>query len=405
MDVLDLHSNKITKIENISHLADLRVLNLANNLITSVENLAGLNSLTEINLRRNLIEYAHGLNQCPKLQRVFLSSNKIERFENIRLLEEIPCLLDLALDGNPISKDICKYYKTIIEKCSNLKTIDLNKVTPEFKTAALSGKIELILPFLAQVSPLKKDGNSMDKNTGLKDNHFTDQDIGENRMKSDNIDISKNSESKNEITKGPHMRTLNISQNANEIPREKLISIIASEWQNEVARLKMKIFSNQKGNTIESKTESHSGHAEMENNSILYIFGNAMEILDNPEYFNNIEEISFQYLRFDSITSLQNLNILRKYNKLRSIILSHNFIHSFFQVSKLESLRNLNSLTISNNDITRIRLFRPFVLYRFNSLTTFCGTEIKEEERKKAGKFFQNFDKILIAPNIITIVL
>jgi len=30
---LDLHSNKITKIENISHLSDLRVLNLANNMI------------------------------------------------------------------------------------------------------------------------------------------------------------------------------------------------------------------------------------------------------------------------------------------------------------------------------------------------------------------------------------
>ena len=47
---------KISKIENISHLNDLRVLNLASNLIKIVDNLNTLNSLIELNLKRNEIE-------------------------------------------------------------------------------------------------------------------------------------------------------------------------------------------------------------------------------------------------------------------------------------------------------------------------------------------------------------
>ena len=46
---------QISKIENLSHLAELRVLNLAGNELSVVNNLSGLDSLTELNLRRNRI--------------------------------------------------------------------------------------------------------------------------------------------------------------------------------------------------------------------------------------------------------------------------------------------------------------------------------------------------------------
>ena len=47
--------SKITKIENLNHLHELRVLNIAANKIKTVENLHGLHSLVEFNLRRNYI--------------------------------------------------------------------------------------------------------------------------------------------------------------------------------------------------------------------------------------------------------------------------------------------------------------------------------------------------------------
>lgn len=42
-------------IENLNHLAELRVLNLAGNQISNVDNLSGMDSLAELNLRRNRI--------------------------------------------------------------------------------------------------------------------------------------------------------------------------------------------------------------------------------------------------------------------------------------------------------------------------------------------------------------
>lgn len=46
---------QICRIENVSHLSELRVLNLAGNNITRLENLQGLDCLTELNLRHNCI--------------------------------------------------------------------------------------------------------------------------------------------------------------------------------------------------------------------------------------------------------------------------------------------------------------------------------------------------------------
>ena len=45
-------------MEGLQHLADLRVLNLASNSLEHVKNLSGLTSLVELNLRRNRIQTA-----------------------------------------------------------------------------------------------------------------------------------------------------------------------------------------------------------------------------------------------------------------------------------------------------------------------------------------------------------
>lgn len=46
---------QIRDIENLGHLAHLRVLNLAGNEIACVSGLTGLQALAELNLRRNRI--------------------------------------------------------------------------------------------------------------------------------------------------------------------------------------------------------------------------------------------------------------------------------------------------------------------------------------------------------------
>lgn len=141
MDVLDLHSNKISRIENINHLADLRVLNLANNLITNVSNLTGLFSLTELNLRRNLIDSVQGLQACSRLQRVFLSNNRIDKFESINCVKDCAQLSELALDGNPLHQKK-GYAEQVLKACQHLKQLDNRKITPEMRNDPTTINIE-----------------------------------------------------------------------------------------------------------------------------------------------------------------------------------------------------------------------------------------------------------------------
>jgi hypothetical protein len=48
---------------------------------------------------------------------------------------------------------------------------------------------------------------------------------------------------------------------------------------------------------IESLVQS--GHAEIESNKVLYIYGNALEVLQRSEFYDQVEEIHLIYVRFD----------------------------------------------------------------------------------------------------------
>lgn len=138
LDVLDLHSNEIRVIEGLDGLADLRVLNLAGNKISIVHNLSTLVSLTELNLRRNSIECVKGLHKLPGLQRVFLSHNLIRTINDVGCLFEVSFLIELSLDGNPVSvADPIRYRNKIIGGMSGLRHLDLKRITDEERISAL----------------------------------------------------------------------------------------------------------------------------------------------------------------------------------------------------------------------------------------------------------------------------
>eukprot|EP01038_Epipyxis_sp_PR26KG_P016459 gene16459-22450_t len=137
LDVLDLHSNDIKIIEGLDSLSDLRVLNLAGNKISSVNNLSSLISLTELNLRRNCIDVVIGLHKLPALQRVFLSHNLIRSMNDIACLFDISFLIELSLDGNPVSNDNpINYRNNIIVGMAGLRHLDLKRITEEERANA-----------------------------------------------------------------------------------------------------------------------------------------------------------------------------------------------------------------------------------------------------------------------------
>ena len=62
-----------------------------------------------------------------------------------------------------------------------------------------------------------------------------------------------------------------------------------------------------------------SGHAEIEANRVLYIYGNALEVLQRSEFYDLVEEMHLNYVRFDLIVYHANLEKLRKFTKLKKM--------------------------------------------------------------------------------------
>jgi len=139
LDVLDLHSNEIRQIEGLEGLTDLRVLNLAGNRITVVQHLVSLQALTELNLRRNSIERVHELDKLPALQRIFLSHNLLTAITDIQCLFNVKFLVELSLDGNPLSETDPTYYRNkIVSGMTGLKHLDLKRITDTERSQAVN---------------------------------------------------------------------------------------------------------------------------------------------------------------------------------------------------------------------------------------------------------------------------
>jgi len=102
--------------------------------------------------------------------------------------------------------------------------------------------------------------------------------------------------------------------NADDISPEGLLEVISVEWKSELERLKARGLNGYKRRK-ESRNEClvQSGHAEIEGDTMLFIYGNALEVLNNSEFQKSVEQISFSFVRFDSIVNHSNLGKLKKF--------------------------------------------------------------------------------------------
>jgi hypothetical protein len=116
---------------------------------------------------------------------------------------------------------------------------------------------------------------------------------------------------------------------------------------------------------------------------MLFIYGNALEVLNNPDFQKTVEQICFQYVRFDNIVHASNLVKLKKFQKLKRLVFLDNFLHSFIQISKLESLPYLSSLAVENNTVANTILCRTFIVYRFPNITEINAKAVSESDKHK----------------------
>lgn len=398
--LLNYQHNLISKIENLLSLPNLIFLDLYNNQIKEINGLHTVPSLRVLMLGKNLIDKIKNLNSLTKLDVLDLHSNKIRKIENLSHLFELR-VLNLA--NNQIQ---------IFENLDNLKSLTeinlrrnfieyiksvsgLNKLQRLFLSNNKFDRLENVelLGNCANLTELALDGNAVQSALNYSDIVLT-------ICKGLSIlDLKKiTSEMRDSAGKIDKLSQGNGGFN------EGLVVAIEAEWSNEVERIRAKglngIF---KGQDDASNCLVQSGHAEIENENLLFIYGNALEVLSKHDFHDSVHSIHFQYIPFTLLSLSSTLSALKKFQNLKKLILKDNNLIYFTHISKFESLQTLSTLEISNNDLSSTSIFQSFIVYRFPNITELNSTKVSENDRACAKQHFQHFDRVLSIPSILTV--
>ncbi|XP_040521089.1 leucine-rich repeat and coiled-coil domain-containing protein 1 isoform X2 [Gallus gallus] len=129
---LDLSSNQIRRMEGLNALESLRSLNLSCNLITAVEGLEKLFNLTTLNLSHNHIhdlsgfQYLHGTHH--KISCIDLRSNCINNINHLlQCTKGLQCLTNLTLEKYGNTNPVCYaagYRETVLQALPQLAVLD-----------------------------------------------------------------------------------------------------------------------------------------------------------------------------------------------------------------------------------------------------------------------------------------
>ncbi|CAD8113665.1 unnamed protein product [Paramecium sonneborni] len=388
LEVLDLHSNKINNLEGLNKLKNLKVLNLGHNLISKLEGLEDLTSLIELNLKINQIEIIDHIQVLPQLQKLFLSQNKINQYPFIF------DLFELSLENNPISYNKQEYYKYICSNYEQLRILD-GKSIDQIKQ-------DILFLEFPRTEPIKKKNINQQQNQKPKKLYqigLEIQGIGQDFKYKDEINQIQQTKKEVNTSKNQTKDLLLSHKNSmqSNVTEDEIISLIKNQWIEEskqIQKLELKNKLNSK-NQLEYQI-LEGGHAEVEDDIFLFIYGTAAGMVLPKQNFNQIiEKIHFQYMFFDSLID-QQFSVIKQFTRLKEIILKDNYIYNLLQLAKLEHLTDIQKITIQNNPINYCSFMFSFLVYRIPTLIQINSKDIRNEDRQKAKLLFSNFDKTLI---------
>lgn len=134
-----LQQNCIQNIENLDDFPELRALNLSENFIKTIQGLQGCPNVETLQLNQcnitDLSDLEH-LRECKSICCLELSKNRIEDPALLDILESLPMLKVLKLDGNPVVRKIKQYRKTLICRLKKLTYLDDRPVFEEEREVA-----------------------------------------------------------------------------------------------------------------------------------------------------------------------------------------------------------------------------------------------------------------------------
>jgi hypothetical protein len=141
---LQLDNNIIQRIENLSHLTNLRWLDLSFNNIKVIEGLDQLVNLTDLSLFNNDIEVIENLDNLVNLNVLSLGNNNIKDVNQLKRLRQFKNLRLLNLKGNPVY-DLDDYQPTIFAYLTSLKYLDYELIESDQFRKARDAKLDQIV--------------------------------------------------------------------------------------------------------------------------------------------------------------------------------------------------------------------------------------------------------------------
>uniref|UniRef100_A0A673L4T5 Leucine-rich repeat and coiled-coil domain-containing protein 1 n=1 Tax=Sinocyclocheilus rhinocerous TaxID=307959 RepID=A0A673L4T5_9TELE len=150
---LNLHCNRLTKIEGLTTAWHIRHLDLSSNHICRIEGLASVSSLCTLNLSCNLITKVEGLNGLTNLTRLNLAYNQINDLTGLLQLHGAEYKLKyLQLHSNRL--DSMNHLLQCMLGLQNLKNVTFSKDGAQNPVCSLPGYREMVLQSLHQVTTL-----------------------------------------------------------------------------------------------------------------------------------------------------------------------------------------------------------------------------------------------------------
>ena len=438
IEVLDLHSNKIKLIENLSCLKKLRILNLANNQLTSFVELMNNKNLEDINLRKNLIVSIPNLAlSFDKLRKLNLGKNMISKIEFILEFKKLKRIEELYIEGNPVIfiKDAYKKFYNLPLKFKDQAQFQIykNNTNGNNQNNNNNGLNNSVSQLKSNISSKSTNGATNDSNNikhansnsnfvststsnikGGKSTNFDEVKKSENSNTNNNNNDNNQPKTKtnqsarnesltnsnlyynnnNRNNGGNNNNTKNDQDNLSEEEREKLLVKIENEWKVEFRYIINNGFN---GYSIKKlkETKMQLCHAEIERERQLNLFGSAIEVLGYKEFYNIVHTIKFEFINFDIISQRQNVENIKKFVNLKSLIFKSNNMHGFYQIIKLENIKCIEYITIRKNEICNGEILKYFLVYRLQNIKYFNDNEITNKDIYMSKKIFEHFDQAI----------
>ena len=298
LDLREKNIKKITEINGLNKLKDLKTLNLRDNDISKIEGLENLENLKELTLGRNYIVKIQGLNNLRNLEKLELWGNEITEIANLNCLIS---LKELKLEYNHIAKI------QGLDNLTHLKNLTLcnNKIMEIESLENLTDLKCLDLSDNEEISELKGLGNLINLET-LK--------MARTRISPKLIEILGGLNENNKKVNDP----------------KKWIAYCRDEYIN------------YNGDII------FPGHWHEYNGLGLSMLERNITSIKSLKNLAKIKNLKVLYLPLNEIVNIEGLDEL---TELEYLCLSHNKI---IKIKGLEALRNLKILDLDNNFIKRI---------------------------------------------------